>query len=93
MPLFEVGVMYELAPVVDCWDGTVDRWLWEQPNTSAIATSDSHMDMDTRQLHNTISVIRDTSRYATSRSDCGHDTNIYSEDGPTQKRVDRQWCL
>ena len=83
MPLFEVGVMYELAPMVRYRDGTVDRWLWEQPNTSAIATSDSHMDMDTRQLHNTISIIRDTSRYATSRSSCGDNTNVYSKDGAT----------
>ena len=85
--------MYELAPMVRYRDGTVDRWLWEQPSTSAIATQNSHMDMDTGQLRDEVSVIRSIARYTASRSGRGDNTNVYSKDGATQKCLDRQWRL
>jgi len=83
--------MYEVVAMGQYQYGTVDRWLWEQPSTSAITTPHDHMDMDTRQLHNTISSHRGPPRYATSRSGRRDNTNVYSEDGATQKRVDREW--
>lgn len=85
--------MYEVVAMGQYQYGTVDRWLWEQPSTSAITAPHDHVDMDTRQLCDAVSIIRGIARYATSRSGCGDNTNVYSEDGATQKRMDCEWCV